>query len=236
MRTARPISRRRRRWTDVRSSSARRSRADCTTAVSRIDSRPGGRRSAGTSTSSSTRRWSASPASVTPTATSTTSQSAPLAGVFAVDLVSPVTFPDLAAWGMPSGEFSGSTPVAGGELVSECVDEARNVRVHRGVALRRAGRRPDGPRRRRPRSSSPWSTTCSSDSCPTSSTPSPRTNESPIRRSGEVVSQGLTRIFPRRLVDTDLPQMWVPQPDAGSGVWQTASTLLPSGSRTKAPK
>jgi hypothetical protein len=46
-----------------------------------------------------------------------------LAGVLAVDLVSPVTFPDLAAWGMPSGEFSGSTPVAGGELVSECVAE-----------------------------------------------------------------------------------------------------------------
>ena len=46
-----------------------------------------------------------------------------LAGVLAVDLVSPVTFPDLAAWGMPSGEFSGSSPVAGGELVSECVDE-----------------------------------------------------------------------------------------------------------------
>ena len=46
-----------------------------------------------------------------------------LAAVFAVDLVSPVTFPDLAAWGMPSGEFAGSTPAAGGELVSECIDE-----------------------------------------------------------------------------------------------------------------
>ena len=47
-----------------------------------------------------------------------------LTAVFAVDLVSPVTFPDLAAWGMPSGQFAGSTPAAGGELVSECVDEA----------------------------------------------------------------------------------------------------------------
>jgi hypothetical protein len=46
-----------------------------------------------------------------------------LTAVFAVDLVAPVTFPDLAAWGMPSGEFAGSTPAAGGELVSECVDE-----------------------------------------------------------------------------------------------------------------
>lgn len=43
-----------------------------------------------------------------------------LAAVFAVELVSPVTFPDIAAWGLPSGEFNGSTPAAGGELVSEC--------------------------------------------------------------------------------------------------------------------
>jgi hypothetical protein len=43
--------------------------------------------------------------------------------IFAVDLVSPVTFSDLAEWGLPSGTFSGSTPAAGGELASECVDE-----------------------------------------------------------------------------------------------------------------
>jgi hypothetical protein len=45
------------------------------------------------------------------------------AALFAVDLVSPVTFSDLAAWGLPSGSFPGSTPVVGGEITGECIDE-----------------------------------------------------------------------------------------------------------------
>ena len=64
------------------------------------------------------------------------------------------------------------------------------------------------PRRRPARSSSPASPCCapSARSCPAASTATCRCRpRSPA--SGEVVSQGLTRIFPRTRFDTDLPQM-----------------------------